>query len=166
MDDEKLKNFLKFIGSPKARTYYYLFNNVIREPNIEEYPEEWDEDFHTEAMTRNAMYDYYYSEGLLVASATQKKIASFLGISTSTVASHIKALTVDEDIKTTKSRYLVEDPYGINFYVNVYIVGFIKDGKEYYLNNNKYGNYITNSMHREEVPKNNNIRVRFFGGVN
>lgn len=161
MDDKNLKNFLDFIGSPKSRVYYYLFNEIVRGPNYDPGHDDFDDDDYTKAYTTYQLNKAFYERGWLVASETQKNIGKFLGSTQATVGNHIRSLVNEGAIRT--HRFLITDEHYYRFYVNVYILGFIKDGKEYFLLNNKY-KYNIDEIITDNVLVVDNTPA-FFGGV-
>lgn len=162
MTDNKLKNFLNFIGNPKAKVYYYLFNSIVRGciKDDSDY-DSWSDDDFTRAYMIYDLTKAFYDKGLLVASETQKNIGKFLGSSETTVTKHIRSLVNDKAI--ISHRYLVTDEHYYRFYVNVYILGHVKDGKEIFLINDKLGFNVGDIINTNKIDVDNTLA--FFGGV-
>lgn len=165
MNDNKLKEFIDFIGSSKSKVYYYLYNNIIRdsEYKIDKQYDDWNYvDFEKAVIYETLYNDFYINSGLLVATDTQKTIGEFLGSTAATVGNHIRTLLDGKYIKTV--RYLIDDGQYYRLYVNVYVLGYIKDGVEYMLYNNKYLNCV-DELIDTNINTGTNIPA-FFGGIN
>lgn len=164
MSNIKLKEFVDFIGSSKSKVYYYLYNNIIRDDEYKaDTPlEYWTDDDFRKSFIQHTLYNDLYKKGLLVATETQKDIGEFLGSSAATIGSHIRNLVDNKYIKTV--RYLLDDGQYYRFYVNVYVLGFVVDGEEHFLYNNKYINCVDELINNNI---NNNVTIpAFFGGIN
>lgn len=171
MTDEKLKNFIDFIGSTKAKVYYYLFSNIIKTDCLEHDSDDksW-EYFHNQYVLHD-LYHTFYKKGYLLAWSYQKDIADFIGCSKTTVSKCLKQLEKDKSIEIIK--HTVHDNYEGNTNVTLYLIGAWRiDEEDNYVEyigiNNKFGEFdeetlLQKSLHAQY--QNTITCPAFFGGI-
>jgi len=172
MADEKLKNFIDFIGSTKAKVYYYLFSNIIKCDNLDN-DDIIDDSWETmnKQFILHSLYNTFYKKGYLLTWSYQKEIADFIGCSVSTVGKCLKQLEKEKSIGIIK--YTIHDEYEGDTHITLYTIGLWRideDGEyvEYIGINNKFGKFEEETMLQKSLNSYCDKTIKcpaFFGGV-
>lgn len=171
MTDEKLKNFIDFIGSTKAKVYYYLFSNIIKSDNLENSGDDKSWEYFRNQYVIQDLYHTFYKKGYLLTWSYHKDIAEFIGCSTTTVSKCLKQLKEEKSIDIVK--HTIYDDYEGNTNVTLYIIGawnIDNDGEynEYIGINDKFGKFDEETLLQKSLNSYCNKTIKcpaFFGGI-